>query len=204
MAENQTVLYPDDVEPEIRVDEVSTGALADYARISIAFEVRAVLEVAPTSADGFTTSERRVSAPYRKDYDAHLEERPTEWPRRFDVAHWGFFLAREGTHPVGGAAVAFDTPGVEMLEGRRDLAVLWDLRVAPEARGRGVGAALFRAVERWAIARGCSELKVETQDVNVPACRFYARRGCTLSGVHRGAYAEHPGETQLLWRKELP
>ncbi len=99
--------------------------------------------------------------------------------------------------------VAWNTPGVDMLEGRDDLAVVWDLRVAPGARGQGIGAALFRAAEQWAIRRGARLLKVETQNVNVAACRFYASRGCTLGAVNRFAYPSLPEETQLIWVKEL-
>jgi len=44
---------------------------------------------------------------------------------------------------------------------------------------------------------------VETQNVNVPACRFYARMGCVLGGIHRFAYPELPGEARLLWYKAL-
>jgi ribosomal protein S18 acetylase RimI-like enzyme len=90
-----------------------------------------------------------------------------------------------------------------MLEGRDNLAVLWDIRVAPEARGQGVGSALFRSAEEWAKARGCRQLKVETQNINVAACRFYARQGCVLIRVDRHAYPELPEETQLLWYKVL-
>jgi GNAT superfamily N-acetyltransferase len=60
---------------------------------------------------------------------------------------------------------------------RSDLAVLWDIRVQPERRGRGVGKALFYASVDWACRRGCRQLKVETQNVNVAACRFYASQG---------------------------
>lgn len=115
----------------------------------------------------------------------------------------GLFAAHDDGALVGAAAVAWGTPGLDLLEGRRDLAVLWDLRVAPEARGRGVGTALFRAAEAWAAARGCRHLKVETQSVNVPACRFYARAGCVLGAVHRFAYPGLPDEAQLLWYKAL-
>lgn len=65
-------------------------------------------------------------------------------------------------------------------------------------RGHGVGAALFSAAEKWALARGAAWLKVETQSVNVPACRFYARQGCVLGAVHRFAYPALPDEMQLL------
>ena len=90
-----------------------------------------------------------------------------------------------------------------MLEGRKDLAVLWDIRVVPERRGCGVGAALFARAERWAAERGARRLKIETQNVNVAACRFYASRGCHLGAIHRFAYRDLPDETQLLWYKDL-
>jgi hypothetical protein len=46
-------------------------------------------------------------------------------------------------------------------------------------------------------------LKIETQNSNVAACRFYAREGCQLRGIHPGAYADFPDEIQLLWYIEL-
>ena len=104
---------------------------------------------------------------------------------------------------MGAAVVAFDTPGMAILEGRDDLAVLWNLRVAPRLRGQGLGAALFRAAERWAVRHGCRELEVETQNVNVAACRFYARQGCSLGSIRLFAYRDFPGEAQLLWYKDL-
>ena len=55
----------------------------------------------------------------------------------------------------------------------------------------------------WAAARGCRRLKVETQNINVPACRFYERQGCVLAEVRRDAYPELPGEIQLLWQKAV-
>jgi GNAT superfamily N-acetyltransferase len=93
-------------------------------------------------------TERVVDPPYVKDYDA--VEGPTSWPTRFDISRWRLIAARVDGRRVGGAAIAFDTLGVRMLGGRRDVALLWDLRVAPDLRGRGVGTALFRAAERWA------------------------------------------------------
>lgn len=184
------------------MEEESASALPDYARIPIAFEVRSVFEV--TAVDGaFALDERPVATPYIKDYDGFAGEGPAEWPKHFDLSNWGFFAARLDGRRVGGAAVAFDTPGVHLLEGRRDLAAVWDLRVAPGARGLGAGAALFRAAEAWASARGCRELRVETQNANVAACRFYARQGCVLAEANRGAYPALPHEVQLIWRKEL-
>jgi len=89
-----------------------------------------------------------------------------------------------------------------MLEGRRDLAVIWDLRVAPAARQQGIGSRLFAAAEAWIRARGCRWLKVATQNVNVPACALYAHQGCMLGGINRFAYPELPQEGQFLWYKD--
>jgi GNAT superfamily N-acetyltransferase len=188
----------------VEVTEETAAELADYARVPISFEVRGVLDVtAPAGGlGGLILAERRLDVPWVKDYDAI--EHPLRWPERFDTSRWGFLAARVEGRRVGGATVAFGEEGVDMLEGRSDLAVLWDLRVAPEARGHGVGAALFRAAEAWAAARGCRQLKVETQNVNVPACRFYARQGCVLGAIHRFAYPGLPDEAQLLWYRDLP
>lgn len=193
------------MEGMIEIVEEPLGALADHGRISIAYEVRSVLECEMRGGGlgGFVLHERPVAEPYVKDYDALDDCGPEAWPGRFDVSRWGLLAARADGVRVGGAVVAFDSPDVEMLEGRRDLAVLWDLRVAPEMRGRGVGAALFRAAAEWARTRGCRRLKVETQNVNVPACRFYAAQGCELGAIHRFAYPTLPHELQMLWYLDL-
>ena len=179
----------------IDVREESFDMLAEYAAIPIAFEVREVLDLS-------TMTPRAIETRYVKDYDLDSDS-PTDWPARFDLSRWGLLVARVDGRRVGGAAIAFDAPEVQILGGRRDVAVLWDLRVAPELRGRGVGTALFRASERWAEAKRCTALEVETQDTNILACRFYARMGCRLGAINRDAYADFPNEVQLLWTKRL-
>jgi len=186
----------------LEIRQEPAAALDEYATVPIAFEVRSVFEVAEAGG-GFELTERPVAAPYLKDHDAIPGEGPATWPKHFDLSSWALFAAWRDGRRVGGAAVAFDTSGVDMLEGRRDLAVLWDIRVAPYVRARGVGTALFRAAEAWARERGCAELKVETQNIDVPACRFYARQGCVLAEANRGAYPTLPHEVQLIWRKPL-
>lgn len=180
-------------------------AAAELAGVSIAFEVERVFEVSPRDGGlgGLVLSERRLDVPYVKDYDLQEGEGPTQWAGRFDLSNWGLIGAHSNGVRVGGAVIAFNTVGVNMLERRSDLAVLWDIRVSPEARGQGVGSALFRAVEDWAVARGCRQLKIETQNINVPACRFYARQGCVLGAINRFAYRDLPDEVQLLWYKTL-
>lgn len=190
----------------VRITREPLTALGALGGISIAFTVERVLEVKPIDGGlgGFALTERALASPFRKDYDAEAGEGPSRWAERFDVSRWGLLAARAGDQWVGGAVIAMDTPGVVMLEDRRDLAVLWDLRVSPAFREQGTGTALFEAAEQWAEERQCRRLKVETQNINVPACRFYARRGCSLGAINRFAYPDLPGEVQLLWYKTLP
>jgi GNAT superfamily N-acetyltransferase len=187
----------------IDVAEEPMTALGEYALLPIAFLVDQVLDVTARAEGGFALSARRLEVPYVKDYDAIDGDGPLHWSRRFDVSNWTLFTARVAGRRVGGATVAFDTLALTMLEGRRDLSVLWDIRVAPNARGKGVGSALFQRVEAWAQARGSRQLKVETQNINVQACGFYARHGCELRTIHHAAYPGLPEEIQLLWYKDL-
>jgi GNAT superfamily N-acetyltransferase len=76
--------------------------------------------------------------------------------------------------------------------------------LAPEARGKGTGSALFERVEAWAQSQGCRQLKVEAQNINMRACRFHARHGYELRVIHYAAYPELPEEIQFLWYKGLP
>jgi len=60
---------------------------------------------------------------------------------------------------------------------------------------------LFDAGEQWVRSQGYRELMIETQNVNVSACRFYQRRGCILVAANPGVYPECLNEIQLLWSK---
>jgi GNAT superfamily N-acetyltransferase len=189
----------------MEIIEITPAQLIDYVRIPISFEVRTIfdLELPENGLGGIHFHERTV-APSIKDYD--LLGSPLTWPMEFDLQNWGLFLALDGGVPVGGVAVAWNTNGVDMLEGRRDLAVLWDIRVIPSARGKGIGALLFERARAWSKARDCKQMKIETQNINVAACRFYAAQGAKLGDIRRFAYRHEPSvahEVQLNWYLEL-
>src|SRR5688572_26750958 len=107
----------------IELTEEPMAALPEYACVPIVFTVDRVLDVRnrDDGPGGFALSERRLEVAYEKDYDAIAGEGPLQWARRFDLSQWALFTARSANRIVGGATVAFDTPGLTMLEGRRDL-----------------------------------------------------------------------------------
>lgn len=193
----------------VEIQEIGVESLPRYAEITISFKVKSIfcVEAINQGLGGFSVVEQKVK-PYTKDYDSQSdnEGRPIRWTEKFDISRWGFFLAVDGPLVVGGAAVAIDTPKVNMLENRKDLAVLWDIRVHPSRRRSGVGSKLFRYAADWARRKGCRQLKIETQNVNVPACRFYAKQGCELGAIHRYRYvssSEVAHEAMFLWYLEL-
>jgi len=180
------------------------GDLNEYAQISIRFQVSRVLTpvLENSGLGGIVFREEAVEPSYKKDYDA--SEPPSTWAERWDLSNWGMIVAASEGQPVGGCIVAYDTAGVDMLEGRRDLSVLWDIRIAPNFRGRGIGADIFQRAVHWSRERRCTAMKIETQNNNVGACRFYVRQGCVLRTISRFAYIEFPEEVQLVWHKEIP
>ena len=189
----------------MRVDvrKESLSALSDYASIPIAFSTSTILEVKwiANGLGGVRMVDATLDQPLTKDFD---EDEPVEgWHSLGDISHWGFFAAFVDGQRVGGAVVAHKTPGVHMLEGREDLAVLWDVRVHSSVRRCGVGTRLLDHAIQFARVSGYAFLKVESQNTNPAACRFYAKNGFSLGGVRRGVYAEYPDEVQLLWYLDL-
>lgn len=174
--------------------------IPEHEQVPIGFLVRSRLSLEALRRGEFV--EEPVE-PRWKDYDADPESLVSVLAEGFDTRHWSILAALDGERRVAGAVVARDTPGLDLLEGRSDLCSLLDIRVHPDARGRGVGRSLFVAACDWAARHGCTELKVETQDVNVGACRFYAAMGCRLATINVGAYRPKLDEAQLFWRRRV-
>ena len=173
--------------------------LAECAAIPIRFEVRSVFHINDDDPDSAVLVEVPLEHTWVKDYDTIEGAGPTSWATRWDVANWGMLAAYADGRRIAACVLAHNTDGVDMLEERSDVVAVWDFRVHPDYRGKGIGHRLFGAAVQWARNRQCRELKVETQNNNVPACRFYSRQGCRLSSIHRYAYEAFPNEVQLIW-----
>lgn len=189
----------------IQILEENASILPDYGKISPAFTVkeRFVVEPVRNGLGGLALELEHVEPPYVKDYDWADGEGPAGWLRRWDLSQWGVFSGFEGSKRVGGAVIAWNTPGVQMLELGQGLPALWDIRVDPGHRKQGIGSALFRAAVDWARQKGCAGMTIETQNINVPACRFYARQGARLAAIDPFAYRDFPDEIQFIWLIKL-
>ena len=66
----------------------------------------------------------------------------------------------------------------------------------------GISKQLFQNAILSSKERGCSELKVGTQNNNVNACKFYSKMGCELKSINKRVYLELK-ETHLIFVKKL-
>ncbi len=101
-----------------------------------------------------------------------------------------FFAARQGGATLGTAALA-------VREGYGEIKSMF---TAPEARGKGVAAALLRQLEDQARALDLPVLRLETGEELAEALRLYRRHGFTRCGIF-GAY--HPNPFSIFMEKHL-
>jgi GNAT superfamily N-acetyltransferase len=186
--------------------QIDTSYFPQYDQIPMRVRVSSYyrIEKLDRGLGGFTLTETPVE-PYIKDFCVG-EDETAEWWKRFDLANWAFFMAFDGERPVGAAAVASRDKDVNMLSGRSDLAVLWDIRVDDGYKHQGVGQTLFDMAADWSRKQGLVQMKIECQNVNVPAVKFYHKQGAVLSAIDEYAYYNEPecrSETQLIWFLEL-
>lgn len=181
----------------MEIRQINSSKLSEYSRVPIAFEVTTQLQVFPINNGlGGVQLVEKPCTPYVKDYDLLPDCHPLTWEKQFDLDSWGLFVAIDNDMYIGGAAVA-----PEMVGFKRGMANLWDLRVQPDARNKGIGGKLLEAVIDWSRERGYGTLMVETQNINTPACNFYFKKGFVLGTIDVHGYCNHSiqDETKLMW-----
>jgi len=183
----------------VKVIHEPISALAAYGKISSAYTVEWRYVVGPIERGLAGLDLELVDPSFVKDYDRDNGHGPERWHRKWNISHWGVLSAFDNSMRLGGALIGWDTPQIDMLDGRKDLAVLWDIRVDRTCRAQGIGSAIFRSALNWARERNLTAMTIETQNINVAACQFYARQGCRLTAIHPFAYPDLPEEAQFIW-----
>ena len=115
-------------------------------------------------------------------------------------------MAFDGEKAIAAATVAGPTQGMNMLYGREDACVLWDIRVADGYKHCGIGQALLDMAVAGARECGYCQMIIECQTNNVPACKFYHKQGAVLCKVDMHAYYMEPevrDEVQLVWYLDI-
>jgi GNAT superfamily N-acetyltransferase len=115
--------------------------------------------------------------------------------RDIDPSRWSVWLAFDGQVDLGFACVRLDAgPGRDPL--------LDNLHVHPEAKGRGIGRALFGVARRWAVDNAPGRpLHLWVIEGNLPARGFYDRLGGRVvgRGLRKVAGADDVPELCYEW-----
>jgi len=76
-----------------------------------------------------------------------------------------------------------------------------DISVLRDYRGKGIGRALINTAIEWAKQNNLCGLMLETQDINLLACRFYNNLGMKIGAVDNMLYANFPTceEKAIFW-----
>ena len=125
-------------------------------------------------------------------YEKILTVDPEDYTTFIDNPQKVIFFADVDGNPAG---------QIKLVPWWNKFAYVEELIVDTEFRGKGVGWALMNRAIEWAKGQNFPGLTLETQDNNVPACRFYEKCGFVLSGFDLYAYKnlDNASEIALYW-----
>lgn len=126
--------------------------------------------------------------PYEKILDADSEDYLTF----IDNPQKVIFFADVDGKPAG---------QIKIIPWWNKFAYVEELIVDTEYRGKGIGQALMHRAIEWTKQQGFPGLTLETQDNNVPACKFYEKCGFVLGGFDLFAFRNlaNASEIALYW-----
>ena len=84
-----------------------------------------------------------------------------------------------------------------------EVCVLHTLVISPEASGRGLGKAFVRFYEDYALAHGCRELRMDTNERNAAARAMYRKLGYRETGIVPTVFNGIPDVRLVLLEKHL-
>jgi ribosomal protein S18 acetylase RimI-like enzyme len=157
----------------VTIRPLTAANQGDLNRCDSSFTVEAELCLGATDGRiGYTV---RSVEPYVKRYGPEIYD-AQEYIERPGRAAW---LAYAGAQ-VAGQILVHDN--------WNRFALVWDIAVDPAYRRRGIGSRLIAQAAGWAQQRGMPGLMLETQNINLPACRLYESCGFVLCGFDTHLY----------------
>jgi GNAT superfamily N-acetyltransferase len=172
---------------DITIQPLTAANQDDLQRCDSSFTVEAELHL--TAEGGRINYAVQPVAPFVKRYGSEVFDAQTYLDRP-DHAAWLAYADGQ----LAGRILAH--------ENWNHCAIIWDIAVDPPYRRQGVGRRLIAETVAWARGRGLSGVMLETQNINVPACRLYASCGFVLGGFDAYLYRSvMPGtrEIALFW-----
>ncbi len=182
-------------EPEVtlvwleRQSEGLMRPLEVLAQVDCSFQYGTVLSL--STSNNFGLSFEVVDCVGTKSYDTIPGNHPTKWPaERLE----GLVVLRKCE---GGSVKA--AAAMQILKNK---AIIWDIRVAPDRRGCGLGKQLLADCIEAAVDAGVGYVEAETQNINLAACKLYKCAGFEVASIDRFAYEEEGlDEIAIIWRR---
>jgi ribosomal protein S18 acetylase RimI-like enzyme len=172
---------------DITIEEFGAHNRADLNRCDSSFTVDSKLVL---QAENGIPSYSIVSVPpYTKRYPRH-EIELASYLAQIDK---GIYFAYTAGQLAGELILFKNWNGYAYID---------DIVVDARFRRRGIGRALIQQAIDWAKERQLPGIMLETQNINVAACRFYQRCGFVLGGFDRYLYSglnPETEETALYW-----
>jgi streptothricin acetyltransferase len=158
---------------EIGIHEINQDNQTDFGHCAMAFTVTSKLILSATDAQiSYTVVDL---SPYTKNYGP----RHAEWIEYNCNPNKTIFLAYAEAELAGEVRIAKHWNSYALLD---------DFVVEPKFRRQGVGRALIQRCIEWAKDKSFVGITLETQDINVPACRLYESCGFKLRGFDTHLY----------------
>ncbi len=135
----------------------------------------------------WTYTEEKFAKPYVKKYDD--EDIDVSYIEEEDKVVFFYYAENDC---VGRSKLRSNWNGYALIE---------DIAVAKDYRKNGVGTALLHKAIEWAKENHLCGLMLETQDINVSACHFYAKNNFVIGAVDTMLYSNFStaNEIAVFW-----
>jgi len=167
--------------------ELTHYNLQDINKANQPFDV--IGKIIPEFTNGaWSFSEYIYKEPYEKSYENDEEV----WEEYINNPDKIFFLYYDNDECVG---------QVRLQKNWNRYALIEDIAVSKSHRNKGVGSELVQKAIEWAKTKKLLGLVLETQDVNLLACRFYNKVGFQIGAVDTMLYAnfDNAHEKAVFW-----
>jgi Acetyltransferases len=173
------------------IKEINIDNIKDVYKPSQSFRVIGRLSL--SLQDGkWTSSEELYNEPYEKIYTDKDEESEENYAEYIENPDKTVFLYYGNQECVGRVRIRRNWNRYAFIE---------DIAVAESGRGKGIGSALIEKAIEWAKQKELYGLMLETQDVNLLACRFYRKTGFEIGAVDTMLYSNFDckDEKAIFW-----
>ena len=169
------------------IEEITFQNMKDIDKPNQPFEI--IGKIIPVFVEGvWSFSECLYENPYEKVYPADEEK----WEDYIGNPDKTMFFYYEDNECAG---------QIRLRKYWNNYCYIEDIAISQNHRKNGIGTKLIEKAVEWAKSKNLLGLMLETQDVNLLACRFYNKLGFKIGGVDTMLYTnfDNADEKAVFW-----